>query len=257
LSEFEDTLGRIQDTVDQTIVNLETAYYQESEILYQQMMEYDSVDYILNRTMINTESVKSFITARIQLHSDWRHAGMIIRPGREDWINLLVGCDPLYLVDTDTELLQPAVLRHNDQYQRRLRTYIVNERDGDAILGDLPNQQFAFCLVYNFFNFKPINIIARYLAELYEKTKPGGTVAFTFYDGDRAGAVALSERHYSFYTPGRGIYQHIADIGFQITQKYEIDSACVWIELQKPGKLTSIKGGQALAEIRASTYQKN
>ena len=253
LSEFEDTISRVQDTVDLTIANLETSYYQESQVLYQQMMDHDSIEHVLNRRLIITESAKSFITARIQMHGDWRHAGMIIRPGHEDWINLLVGCDPLYLVDTDTELLQPAVLRYNDQYQRRLRTYAVDERANYSMLNKLPGQQFAFCLIYNFFNFKPINVIAQYLLELYEKCKPGGTVAFTFYDGDRAGAVALSERHYCFYTPGRKIYQYITDLGFQITQKYAIDSACIWVELQKPGALTTVRGGQALAEIYSKT----
>lgn len=249
LSQFEDTVVKVQAAIDQTVALLETSYFQESSVLYQQMMDHDSVSHILNRRFAITESTRNFVTARIQLNGDWQHAGMIVRPGREDWIDLLVGCDPLYLVDTDLNLLQPAVLRFNDQYQRRLRTYAVNERNTDSVLGQLPDAQFAFCLAYNFFNFKPIQVINQYLTELYHKLKPGGTLAFTFNDGDRAGAVELAERHYSFYTPGRMVYQHIHQLGFVIKQQYKMDEAVSWVEVQKPGELTSIRGGQSLAEI--------
>jgi SAM-dependent methyltransferase len=246
---FEDTVDRVRAEIDQTIVHLEAGYYRASDLLYNDMMDHDSIQHILNRRFVIDTATKNFITARIQLHGKWQHAGMIIRPGHEDWIDLLVGCDPLYLVDTDEDLLQPAVLRFNDQYQRRLRTYVVNERTDQPVLQTLPDAQFAYCLAYNFFNFKPESVILDYLTDIYQKLKPGGSAAFTFNDGDRSGAVDLAERHYSFYTPGKKIYHHINQLGFTIQQKYTVDAACVWVEVQKPGLLTSFRGGQALAEI--------
>lgn len=249
ISDFELTIEQICQEIDQTIVHLEAAYYNESEILYQQMMDYDSHQHTLSRRFALTDAVKNFIIARIQLQGNWQHAGMIIRPGHEDWIDMLVGCDPLYLVDNHVELLQPAVLRFNDQYQRRLRTYVADERNGPGVLDLLPDEQFAYCLAYNFFNFKPESVILEYLTEIYQKLKPGGTAAFTFNDGDRSGAVDLAERHYAFYTPGRKIYRHISQLGFTVRQKYTIDAAGVWVEIQKPGELQSLRGGQSLAEI--------
>lgn len=249
ITDFEITVDRVRESIDQTILHLEASYYAESDVLYEHMMEHDSASHTLSRQFALDEKARNFITARVQMHGNWQHAGMIIRPGHEDWITMLVGCDPLYLVDTDLNLLQPAVLRFNDQYQRRLRTYAVTERNNPTPLMSLPDQQFAYCLAYNFFNFKTESVIKSYLTDLYQKLKPGGQVAFTFNDGDLSGAVALAERHYAFYTPGRKIYQHITDLGFVIKQRYTIDAACVWVELQKPGTLTSLRGGQALAEI--------
>lgn len=248
-SNFENTVERVKEAIDLMIRHLEVEYYQESRSLYNDMMAYDSVEHILSRIPNITDSAKSFLTARIQMHGDWRHAGMIIRPGREDWINMLVGCDPLYLVDTDLELIEPAGLRFNELYRRRLRTYAVNELTEDHPLKDLPDDQFAFSLAYNFFNFKPIFIIENYLRDLYQKTKPGGTVAFTFNDCDRPGGVDLAERHFMYYTPGHVIQQCLNDLGFQITQRYHIDAACTWLEVKKSGELSSLRGGQSLARI--------
>jgi hypothetical protein len=249
IANLESTVDLVRESIDQTITHHEASLYTESEVLYTHMMEHDSVDYILDRRFALTDVAQDFIKARIQLQGNWKHAGMVIRPGREDWIDLLVGCDPLYLVDNNLGLLEPAVLRFNDQYQRRLRTYEVKELNDPFLLRDLPDQQFAYVLAYNFFNFKTENVIKTYLNELYQKLKPGGQVGFTFNDGDRSGAGALAERHYSFYTPGKTIYKHIVDLGFTIHQKYANDPACTWVEIHKPGELTSMRGGQALAEI--------
>jgi hypothetical protein len=213
------------------------------------MMQCDSNEYILNRQQSLTVEIKELIIARLQRHGDWHHAGMIIRPGHEDWINLLVGCDPLYLVDTNRDLLDPAVLRFNDQYQRRLRTYEAAENLTDAILKQLPQEQFAFCLVYNFFNFKPMELVTKYLSELFYKLKPGGTVALTINDCDRTGAVKLAESGFKCYTPKSAVVAHCQNLGFELLTNFHIDAASTWLEFQRPGELTSLRGGQALAQI--------
>jgi hypothetical protein len=47
------------------------------------------------------------------------------------------------------------------------------------------------------------------------------------------------------------IYAYLEELGFKITQRQEITTAVTWVEATKPGKLTSIRGGQALAKIVA------
>jgi hypothetical protein len=249
LNQFDQTAENIKNQIDSLIHLNEPIYYENSTELYRQMVQHDSNEYILSRQQTLTAEVKELIIARLQRYGDWHHAGMIIRPGREDWINLLVGCDPLYLVDTDKELLDPAVLRFNDQYQHRLRTYEATEISNDAILKQLPQEQFAFCLVYNFFNFKPMEIVARYLFELYHKLKPGGTVALTINDCDRAGAVKLAESGFKCYTPKQAVVEQCQRLGFELTTSFHIDSASTWLEFQRPGELTSLRGGQALAQV--------
>jgi hypothetical protein len=249
LDQFDQTAEKIKNQIDSLIDLNESVYYENSTELYRQMMQCDSNEYILSRQQSLTTEIKELIIARLQQYGDWHHAGMIIRPGHEDWINLLVGCDPLYLVDTNKELLDPAVLRFNDQYQRRLRIYEAAESSADAILKQLPQEQFAFCLVYNFFNFKPMEIVTRYLVELYHKLKPGGTVALTINDCDRAGAVKLAESGFKCYTPKRAVVEHCYRLGFELTTSFHIDAASTWLEFQRPGELTSLRGGQALAQI--------
>ena len=249
LDQFDQTAEKIKNQIDSLINLNESVYYENSSELYRQMMQCDSNEYILNRQQSLTVEIKELIIARLQRHGDWHHAGMIVRPGHEDWINLLVGCDPLYLVDTNKELLDPAVLRFNDQYQHRLRTYEADESSTDAILKQLPQEQFAFCLVYNFFNFKPMEIVTRYLFELYHKLKPGGTIALTINDCDRAGAVKLAESGFKCYTPKQAVIEHCQGLGFELTTSFHIDAASTWLEFQRPGELTSLRGGQALAQI--------
>jgi SAM-dependent methyltransferase len=249
LDNFDQTADQIKSQIELLIRQHESGYYENSTELYRQMMQYDSNEYVLNRQQHLTPEIKELIVARLQLQGNWRHAGMIIRPGREDWINFLVGCDPLYLVDTHQELLDPALLRFNEHYQRRLRIYTVTESVQDPILKQLPSGQFAFCLIYNFFNFKPLEIVNAYLSELFQKLKPGGTIALTINDCDRPGAVNLAESGFKCYTPKQAILDHCQSLGFELVQSFHIDAASTWLEFKRPGELTSLRGGQALAQI--------
>lgn len=249
IDHFERTVDDIKDEISYLIQQMEPAYFAESFRLYSQEMIHDTAEYILNRRIEITPDVAGYIAARIQAHGDWHYAGLIIHPGREEWITHLVGHDPLYLVAPIFEMLDPAVLRFNDQYQRRLRTYTVTESTDGPILENLPDSQFGFCLVYNFFNYKPQEIINQYLTEIYQKLKPGGVAAFTFNDCDRSDAAALAERSFMCYTPGRTVLSHVQAVGFQVKQRYRMNTSSTWVELQRPGQLTSLKGGQSLARV--------
>ena len=110
-TKFDDTIEKVKEELTSIISNQESAYFQESYRLYDQEMVHDSAEYILDRRPTLEQSAFDFIKGRIGLYGDWHHAGMIIRPGREDWVKQLVGCDPLYLVDVSNELLDPAILK--------------------------------------------------------------------------------------------------------------------------------------------------
>jgi SAM-dependent methyltransferase len=249
VNKFEQSLELLKAKLDQTIAQIEPSYYAESSRLYSQEMIHDTPEYILNRRININSAATKFLTSRIQSHSNWKHAGMILRPGREDWINYLVGSDPLFLIDQHSELLEPAILRFNDQYQRRLRTYTISETDNSLILEQLPNQQFAFCLAYNFFNYKPFETIQNYLKEIYKKLKSGGHLLMTFNDCDREGGVKLAERNFMCYTPGQAIFRYASELGFEIQEIFRVDSATTWVEFYRPGVITSLRGGQSLAKV--------
>lgn len=232
---------------------MQPTYFADSYRLHQEMI-HDSDQYILDRRPNLNDAVQNYLTSRITLHSDWHHAAMVIRPGRGEWLPFMVGCDPLYLVDSRSSLLEHSISQFPPEYQRRLRKYTLKEQDPDnQVLRDLPNAQFGFCLVLNFFQFKPFEIIKFYLAEIYRKLKPGGVVAFTFNDCDRWGGVELAERCFMCYTPGSLMLGLAESLGLEIQQRYDIDNSNTWVEMKKPGTLTSIRGGQSLAKIVANS----
>lgn len=250
---FKNTIAEIQTEIQNLIDSIESEYFSKSYQLYEQFLCQDEPDYILNRRLILTDETIDYLHGRIRFHGDWHYPAVILRPGLEDWVNDLVACDPLYLVDREIDMLTPAMNRFNPDYQRRLRIYLIQKSDDNQPLKYLPDGQMGFCLAYNFFNFKPFEVIRSYLEELYQKLRYGGTLAFTFNNCDRSGAVELVERNFMCYTPGRLLLALCESIGYQIVQTYQLDAACTWVEVCKPGKTVSVRGGQSLAKIVAKS----
>ena len=204
---------------------------------------------MLFRSMNITDETRTFLNARVKMYNSWKYPGMIIRPGLENFINDMVMFDPLYLVDQSYDLLQPAIEQFPIEYQKRLRPYLVNELQGRPFLRQIPDNQFGICLVYNFFNFRPLESIKIYLNEIYQKLRPGGALLMTFNDCDRDKAVMLVENHFASYTPGSLIKELAISIGYKIEFVWDDAGPSTWIEFKKPGELTSIRGGQTLAKI--------
>lgn len=212
---------------------------------------HETDEYILNRRLTLTDEDKKLLVGRILRYSKWQSAGIIVRPGKEDWIELSVALDPLYLLDRNKELLQPTTARFHEVYQKRLRLYSISEQIGRPILDQLPDQQFGYCFIFNYFNYRPLELIYQYLEELWKKLRPGGVVFFTFNDCDDAHSIALSESNFMCYTPGKSLVSHAQSLGYEIVDRYRGDLDLAWLELAKPGKFRSLKGGQNLAKILA------
>jgi SAM-dependent methyltransferase len=246
---FESNLNELKLELRQLIETTEKPWFAESYRLYEQEMINETAEYILNRRPEITPETEQFYRTRIVRYNSWQHPAMIIRPGQETYINELVASDPLYLVDESHDLLFPALSQFNEQYQQRLRTYAVNERSGDPILGKLPNGQFGLVFAYNFFNFRPFEVLKTYLTEIYQKLRPGGMLVMTFNDCDRAKGVMLVEQHFCCYTPGYLVRELAQSLGYQVAFSWTDQGPSTWLELQKPGNFVSLRGGQALAKI--------
>jgi SAM-dependent methyltransferase len=160
-----------------------------------------------------------------------------------------VPLDPLYVIDQHEELLVPSVSKFDGSYQRRLRQYIIDDRHDKKILRLLPDNQFGFVFAYNYFNYRPLSLIFKYLDELYVKLRPGGRVIFTYNDCDFSPAVILAERSFMCYTPGRHIRAHAEQLGYTIEMNCVNPANAAWMELKKPGEIESLRGGQTLAKI--------
>lgn len=249
IDQFENKVSELKKAVQVQIELEEKYWFQESYRLYDQEMRNDSAEHVLNRRPVLTDDVENLLRVRVQNYVDWQHPGMIIQPGLEKFVEDMVGFDPLYLVAQQHDLLIPAFEKFPEEYQRRLRLYTVREDLDHNILEKIPNEQIGLCLVYNFFEFKPFEIVRKYLTEIYQKLKPGGTLIMTFNDCDRDKAVRLAEQHYACYTPGSIVQQFATTIGYNQIFSWNNDGPTTWLELRKPGTLTSLRGGQTLAKI--------
>ena len=249
-NEFVQLITQAKQEAQQEIDLKEQYWLTETYRLYDQEMVHDTDEHILNRRPTLSDEHNNIIRARIKNFSNNLHPGMIIRPGLETFIQDMVSFDPLYLVDQSENMLWPCTFEFPDQYRRRLRPYVVNEREQHKpILERLPNDQFAVCLAYNFFEFKPMPVIERWLEEIYKKLKPGGRLMMTFNDCDNEKAVRLAEQYYACYTPGKMVKSVAEQIGYEIYFIWNDNVPTTWIELQKPGTLATLRGGQALAKI--------
>ena len=247
LQQYGQTLDKIRQAVQELISQRESEYFVNSTNL--QCMQNDTLESILQRVRHMDPGKKSQLRGRLQLYSDWRYPGMVIRPAHSPWVEDLVALDPMYFVDTHEDLIAPAVGKFTPEYQRRLRCYVIDEFNKQPIFEAFPQQQFGFVYGFDYFNFSPLEVIKQYLLEVFGLLRTGGTFFFNFNNCDRQGGVALTEHHFSCYTPARLIYEYAIEIGYEIVYQETIDAASTWVELKKPGQPTSLRGGQTLAAV--------
>jgi len=253
IDQFSATVNELRAHVHNQIAQHEPAYLQNSIRLYQTEMIHEPPEYVLNRRLHIAGEDLEYLQSRLKALGDWRYPGLCIRPGLEDFVKIMVPLDPLYLVDQSSELLAPSVQQFDIQYQRRLRQYTVNDYRSTPILESLPDDQFGVIFIYNFFNYKPLPTIERYLQELYHKLRPGGTVIMTYNNCDRAHAVGLAERNFMMYTPLRLLQPIVDRIGYTNMTNRSCNGDFDLLEMSRPGELSTIRGGQTLAKIIADS----
>ena len=156
LQQYDHVLQKIRNSVQELIKQHESAYFDNSTNLYQDMQD-ETPKYILQRIQ-HIDSVKKLqLRGRLQTYTDWKHPGLIIRPAHSPWVEDLVALDPMYFVDTHVDLIAPATSQFPPEYQRRLRCYVIDEFANTPIFEKLPQQQFGF--VYGFENTRLITIV--------------------------------------------------------------------------------------------------
>lgn len=246
---FEQNFDQLKFKLNELITETEKPWFVESYKLYDEEMQHETIEDIRFRTTKPDQVTDTFYHSRISRYQSWKHPALIIRPGYETHINHMLSCDPLYLVDVKYDFIRPAVDQYNEIYQNRLRPYVISERDDQPILEKIPNGQFGLVFAYNFFNFRPFEIIRRYLAEIHTKLRPGGMLIMTINDCDRDKGVDLVERHFCCYTPGGLVEELARTIGFETEFKWHNHGPTTWLEFRKTGAYESLRGGQTLAKI--------
>jgi hypothetical protein len=252
---FEHELLDLKQQVSQLIQDQGQAWLHRNYTEYERYLETQyaqTPDYLglhRNKPIRRSADTDTMLRNRIANYCDWHHPSMIIHPMLEPFMHEMTASDPLYLVDESHYLLEPTMSQFNQQYQHRLRPYVIEESFDQPILSRLPNQQIGFCLVYNYLDYRPFELVKIYLTEIYQKLLPGGVVGLTFNDCDRYQAMQGVEQGITGYTPGSLVRAWANYLGFEEVFEYHDNGSSVWLELRKPGQLTSLRGGQALAKI--------
>ena len=258
IQDLSSALQQSRDTLQEACDNLVPEYEKRGEEVYRKnltrifktIQDADKrIEDVWDRCTVMMPDELDMLKGRLDAFNDWRVPGMIIGPGRADWIEKLVALDPLYLVDLDDALLHPCMKRFPTLYQQRLRRYVVDE-SAQFLLQRLPQAQIGVACAYDFFHVRPPRIIQNYLHGVWQCLRPGGLFVFTYSNGNHSRAADMIEREFACYTPPQVIRDLWTVQGFDTVFEYQSDLGWNYAEIRKPGVMTTKRGGQSLAKIR-------
>jgi hypothetical protein len=239
--------------LDQAIAIIEVPHLTEkSEEIYQGGLR-DDADYKLDRdrfkNLLGDDEARTFLIGRISEYVTWKYSALQLSPRLGDITDYLVSCDPLYLADEHQSMFREVKKLWTPDYQRRVRYYTVDEKK-ENMLHELPVGQLGLVVAIDYFNFRPLRLIKQYLADIFSILQPGGVAVFTYNNCDYPIGVDNFNNSYYTYTPGHLVKAACTHYGFNIIASFDMEKNVSWLEIQKPGTRSSIKGGQSLGAIK-------
>lgn len=250
ISSIKSNLNFYIEQIRDAISEIEQGYLENSQDLFNTGMRHDDADVILGRKLDIPKDAEKIIRNRLSVYSDWKYPGLCVGPMRTALTDELISSDPLYLCDIDESLIDPLVSSYNDVYRHRVRPYMIPRyENGRKLFRELPKNQFGIIFVAHFFEYIPLEDIGKILSEIWDLLRPGGTVMFTFNDCDNPKNIQLVEKNYRIYSPKRLLKDIVTGLGFDITFSYDSSFGFSWMEISKPGKLETVRGGQSLAQV--------
>lgn len=187
----------------------------------------------------------------LRSYTDWRYPALEIGPGDGYWTESLVAADPLYIIDRHQEFLDSTLSKFNEVYQRRIRPYLTglhaNRPEFDFSM--LPQNQFGFIFAWNVVNFWPYEETKYALEQCYNMLRPGGTMMFSFNNCDVVQCAEYAETGYKSYLTPNLLNKIFNELKFEIKQYRSTSIAVHWVEISKPGILTTSKRHQTLGRI--------
>jgi SAM-dependent methyltransferase len=252
LDDIDSDLQSFKQKLTDFVAGIEAPYYSKSQTIYNEGLN-DSPDYLLDRynfkKLLYQPETAEFFASRIKIHSSWKWPAVEVRPAYGEITDNLIACDPLYLVDTHPDMFKHVKSKWTPEYQRRLRYYVIDEKS-KQIFNQLPQNQIGLFVAVDYMNFRPLELIERYLKEIFNLLRPGGMAIFTYNNCDYPIGVDNFENSYYCYTPGREIKAMCEKIGFRISASFDLENNVSWLEIQKKGTLSTLRGGQTLGKIQ-------
>lgn len=251
LDDIHQDLADFKQQLAMFVADIEVPYYVKSQTIYNEGVK-DTADYVLDRhnfkKLLYEPATAEFFANRVKNHANWKWPACEIRPAYGEITENLIASDPVYLVDTDADLFRHVKTKWTPEYQRRLRYYVLDETH-KRLFHQLPQGQLGLLVSVDFFNFRPLELIQRYLREMFGLLRPGGMAVFTYNNCDYPIGVDNFENSYYCYTPGHRIKAMCEQLGFRVAASFDLENNVSWLELQKPGTRSSLRGGQTLGKI--------
>ncbi len=212
------------------------------------------------RQLTIPDNVKDILVGRIRLYADWHYPGLEIGPRDGQFTAQLVGLDPLYVVDARIENIQSALSQFPIEYQNRVCKYLVDYSVPEKTLMQLPHTQFGFAFSWNLFNYVPFNDVKKYLTGVFALLRPGGTFLFGFNDASMVLGACQVEWSNMAYMTKEMLVTAAQRAGFEVAKSYGFDvksQNLSWLEVKRPGTLTTIKAHQTLGIIKDFEQKKS
>jgi len=249
--ELNHQVSKYRQHLNEVIKDKQTPYIQKSYQQYEEFLK-DPPEYIIDRhlfkTLIYKEDVELHFLSRIKHNASWKVSGLFIRPETGKYVDPMITCNPLYIVDDHQKLLDSVKRLWNTEFQERL-IYKLIKHDGVHLSG-IPKNQLGLVVAMNYFNYRPLDIMREYFKEIYDALRPGGIFIFTYNNCDLPGSVRNFENSMYSYTPGSLVQAMCQSLGFEIVNVVDYETINVsWLEIKKPGEIKSMRGGQELAKI--------
>jgi len=257
LEDLSDNLNKFRTDLANTVKQLEQPYYEKSNLIYKEhqlMHPENRRSRLRENNLIHNDESKQLLVDTVDTYINSQYAAMQLSPGYGDITKHILAGTPLYIVDDDHLMLEQFQGEFfNETMIRRTNFYSMNDSDDDPLLR-LPKGQIGFCVIIDYFNFKTVDIIRKYLQSLYNIMRAGGVVIFTFNNCDYPKGIDKVDEMYYCYTTESEMQTICKELGFEIIKLVardydELDNGISWLEIKKPGELSTIRAGQGLAQI--------
>lgn len=196
--------------------------------------------------------LKSIISAKLNLYSQFHYCGLIVGCQNKEWVDLLVASDPLYLTNYNIKnVINNVISGYPEQYQRRVRPYQVINQD----YSKLPQEQFSTVFCWDYFNFINQEEVDRCLEEIFKLLRPGGGFIFNYNNCDLPSGFHQAEIGHMSWNTQRHIQDTCNRLGYNIVtmSDYKIKDLTFkytsWAEITKPGNLKTAKTSQVIGVI--------
>lgn len=246
IKNWDDTVAKVLQDLDSRIDALNHSFMTSSELAYFRT-RYDKHLEVKDLNCEPDDMV--YIYERWGAYNDWRLPGLVLGCTNVDLIKSITALDPMYLVDTDHDRMNESVQQFTEKYRYRVRRYINSKND---LLANLPRSQIGWAASWNYLNYLPWSEIRTLLDRMWQVLRPGGSFGFTYNNCDAwQNCLAFENGHTVSFVTGRMIKDYATVQGWQVTNAWSDGALVHWIELQKPGEISTIRGGQTLGRIHA------